>query len=329
MNRNPFARLLSVALTAALLSSCLSVQTHQRPIADATADGTAPAVATGKTARHGSGASGGIALQVFADDHARRAKTPGPRGVFIELERQEGKSFTPVFRSLEPAWSVMGLPPGEYRLRFPARLDETGAVVTLDEAPRMVKVRPGEVTEISTVLSHVNTGLVVAGVVAAVALAIFLSDHDLPLPPLPPLPPPPDVLDAVFWVSLDAATPPYGPPGEWVPAGPARRPVVTSHFPPDGARLSADRVRITFALSSPLEGSTLHSDGIAVLGEESGLLPGHTSYDGDRWWLVWEGDEDLPRDETFHVTLAADAVEDANGNELPAPVSFGFTTTPE
>ena len=110
-------------------------------------------------------------------------------------------------------------------------------------------------------------------------------------------------------------------------AGPARAPVVTSHFPPDGARVAADRVRITFALSGPLDGATLQDDGITVLGEKSGLLAGHTSYDGDRWWLVWEGDTDLPRDETLHVTLSQEAVEDMFGNELAAPVSFGFTTT--
>ncbi len=314
MIRSPLARVLASALAALLLTSCLSVQTRQRPL-------------TGAGAAKGKG-NGGIALQVFADDKAQRAKIPGPRGIFIELEHLEGKSFTPVFRSLEPAWSVMGLPPGKYRLRFPARLDEAGAVVALDEAPRLVKVRPGEVTEVATVLSHVNTGLIVAGVVAAVAVAVFLADHDLPLPPLPPLPPPPDVLDAVFWISLDPTPPIYGSPGDWVPAGPARTPVVTSHFPSDGAQISADRVRITFALSGALDAHTLKSNGITVLGESSGLLAGHTSYDGDRWWLVWEGDENLPRGETFHVTLGADAIEDLRGNELPAAVSFSFRTAP-
>jgi hypothetical protein len=185
------------------------------------------------------------------------------------------------------------------------------------------------VTEVDTVLEHVDKGLIVAGVIAAVALAVFLDSHDLPTPPLPPLPPPSDVLDAVFWISLDAATTPvYGPPGGWVAAGPARTPVVTSHFPPDGARVSADRVRITFALSGPLDAHSLKDNGITVLGEQTGLQPGHTSYDGERWWLVWEGDADLPRDESLHVTLAAEAIEDLQGNELSAPVSFAFTTAP-
>lgn len=315
MKRSPATPHFALLVAALLLNSCLSVQTRHHPIAAG-------------VGADGNDGKGGIALQVFADDDAQKAGTPGPRGLFIELERKEGARFTPVFRSLEPAWSVMGLPPGDYRLRFPARLDEEGNAVKLDEEPRAVKVLAGEVTEVDTVLEHVDKGLIVAGVIAAVALAVFLDSHDLPLPPIPPLPPPPDVLDAVFWISLDAATTPvYGPPGGWVAAGPARAPVVTSHFPPDGARVAADRVRITFALSGPLDGATLQDDGITVLGEKSGLLAGHTSYDGDRWWLVWEGDTDLPRDESLHVTLSQEAVEDMFGNELAAPVSFGFTTT--
>ncbi|MDQ1346837.1 MAG: Big 5 protein [Acidobacteriota bacterium] len=312
MRRSPLTRQLALALAALLVTSCLTVQTRQRPITDV-----------------GGGADGhgGITLKVFADDDALKAGTPGPRGLFIELERREGNHRRPVFRSLEPAWSVMGLPPGDYLLRFPARLDEEGNAVRLDEEPRLVKVQAGEVTEVDTVLEHVDKGLIVAGVIAVVALAVFLDAHDLPVPPLPPVPPPPGLLDAVFWISLDAATPPvYGPPGGWVPAGPGRTPVVTSHFPPDGARVSADRVRITFALSAPLDAHTLQDDGITILGEKSGLLAGHTTYDGDRWWLVWEGDGDLPRGETFHITLAEDAVEDLAGNELAAPVSFSFET---
>lgn len=317
MRRSRWFRHLALLLAALMVNACLTVQTRHHPIAnDAGGSG-------------GSDGKGGIALQVFADDDAHKAGTPGPRGLFIELERKEGTRFVPVFRSLEPAWSVMGLPPGEYRLRFPARLDDEGNAVKLDEDPRPVKVLAGEVTEVDTVLEHVDKGLIVAGVIAAVALAVFLDTHDLPVPPVPPIPPPPGVLDAVFWISLDAATTPvYGPPGGWVPAGPGRTPVVTSHFPPDGARVAADRVRITFALSGPLEGATLQDDAITVLGETSGLLPGHTSYDGDRWWLIWEGNEDLPRDDTFHVTLAEDAIEDLAGNELTAPVSFAFSTTP-
>ncbi len=321
MNRSLFCRQLALAVAALVLNSCLSVQTRHRPMSGAPGSGAGGAA-------DAAGDMGGIALQVFADDDAQQAGTPGPRGLFIELDRREGKRFVPVFRSLEPAWSVMGLPPGEYRLRFPARLDDQGHAVPLDEEARTVQVLAGEVTEVDTVLEHVDKGLIVAGVIAAVALAIFLDTHDLPLPPLPSIPPPPGVLDAVFWISLDAAASPIYGPGGWVSAGPERIPVVTSHFPPDGARVAADRVRITFALSAPLDAHTLKSGGITVLGETSGLLPGQTTYDGDRWWLVWEGDADLPRDETLHVTLSEEAIEDGSGHRLTAPVSFGFTTAP-
>lgn len=305
----PF-RVAALGVAALVLASCFSVQTRQRPAA----------VAGGET-------TGGIALQVFADDDARQAATPGPRGLFVELDRQEGQAFVPVFRSLEPAWSVMGLAPGKYRLRFPSRLDPAGNVQPLDERARTVKVDAGKVTEVDAVLEHVDKGLIVAGVVAAVAAAILLDDwldsHDLPTPPLPP-PPPPVVLDAIFWLSLDLADLPAAP---WIPAGPARPPVVTSHFPPDEALVAARRLRITFALSEPLDPGSVDPAGVAVLGESSGLLAGRTSYDAERWWIVWEAEGALPRGELFHVTLAEGAAEDTSGQDLAAPASFTFRTT--
>ena len=83
-----------------------------------------------------------------------------------------GPAFEPVFRSLDPAWSVLGLPPGDYRLRFPSRLDASGEPQPLDERPRAVKVRAGEVTDVDAVLEHVDKGLVVVGVIAAGEAAI-------------------------------------------------------------------------------------------------------------------------------------------------------------
>jgi hypothetical protein len=177
------------------------------------------------------------------------------------------------------------------------------------------------------VLEHVNRGLVAAGVLTAVVAAVlledWLDDHDLPLPPLPP--PPPEVVDAIFYVTLDAVTSPAEP---WQAAGPVGVPVVTSHFPPADALVAARRVRITFALSAPLDAHTLRADGVTVLGETAGLLPGTASYDADRWWLVWEPEGDLPRNELLHVTLSADAIEDLQGDALPGPTSFVFRTTP-
>ncbi|MEO8505931.1 MAG: hypothetical protein ABI609_18695, partial [Acidobacteriota bacterium] len=225
----------AAALVVLLLSSCFSVHTV----------GTHPAPAAGGT--------GGISLRVFADDGARRAQRVGPRGLSSELSRQTGKradgkaQWTTVFRSLDPAWTVMNLPPGKYRLHFPARLDEDGNVLRLDERDQLLQVKAGSVSDVTATLEHVNPAAVALGVVAAVAAAVllhdWLQDHDLPLPPLPL--PPPDLLDAAFYVTFDAGA-------GWQTGGGPAAPVATSHFPEDGAVVAAHRLRVTFALSAPV-----------------------------------------------------------------------------
>lgn len=275
--------------------------------------------ATGSRPAEGSG--GGVAVQVFADDAARRAGRPGPAGVLGELERQQGKEWVPVFRSLDPAWAAAGLPPGRYRLRFPARLDDAGNVVRLDERGKVIDVKRGAITEVQTTLEHMPAALVVVGVVtvvvAAVLLADWLQDHDLPLPP----PPPPELLDAVFYVSIDLAS-----AASWSGVSDQSPPAVTSHFPADGAVVAARRPRVVLSLSEPLNPTELEAGGVTVLGEASGLVPGQVSCDAERWWVVWQPQADLRAGDSFHVTMAADAVEDQAGNELTAPVSFAFST---
>ena len=308
-----FVRVTALATATLVLSGCLSVQTRRRP--QAGSEGTEPG-------------SGGIALRVFADDDAKRAGQPGPRGLFVELERRSGKQYEPVFRSLDPAWSVLGLPPGDYRLRFPSRLGPTGEPEPLDERPRTVKVRAGEVTEVDAVLEHVDKGLVVVGVLAAVAAAVllheWLEDNDLPVPPLPPLPPA-AIADAIFWISLDLAT-----AGDevWSPESAARPPVVTSHFPEEDALVAARAVNVTFALSEPLVGEIVDRDCVEVIGGASGIVPGAARYDDERWWIVWEPVGDLPRDDRFRSTLYADCVRDHQGVPLVENTSFEFRSAP-
>jgi len=245
-----------------------------------------------------------------------------------ELQRKDPGGWKTIFRSLDPTWTVMGLAPGNYRLAFPARLDQEGNVVKLDQRPHKLRVRAGEVLETETVLRHVSGALIAAGVVTTVAVAVllhdWLKDHDPPLPPPPPLPP--QLVAQIFYVGVDIAltapwraVPPAGVPGV---------PVVTSHFPGDGALVLAPRVRVAFALATPLVGGELAASGVTVLGEKSGLIPGVTSYDGAHVWIVWSPSDDLPRGETYHVTLAKDAVETASGDELPQATSFTFRTAP-
>jgi hypothetical protein len=298
--RRLLALLLVVGQLTLLVNGCVSVQ------------------ATGSHAASGPGA--GVAVRVFPDDSARRAGRPGPQGVLGELENKVSGRWVPVFRSIEPSWTVAGLPPGRYRLRFPARLDDSGNVVKLAETATLLDVEAGRITEVRAVLQHVPTALVVAGVVAVVvvgvAVAKALQDHDLPTPP----PLPPELAEAVFYVSMNLAF------SHWGPDSPP--PQVTSHFPADNAVVAARRPRVVLSFTQALAPTGLRADGVLVLGEKSGLVEGQVSYDREHWWVVWEPRRDLPPDDVYHVTLSRDAVTDPAGHELVAPVTFSFRTAP-
>jgi hypothetical protein len=299
--RGAWARPTALLLVAATAFGCLSVRAKGRPA---------------------EGPGGAVALRLYADDAARRAGHPSPAGVLTELERAEGDGWRSVFRSLSPAWTVMGLPEGRYRLRFPARLAEDGSAVRLDEADTAVEVASGEVTEVEAVLEHVSPAAVAVGVAGAVVAAVllhdWLQDHDLPLPK----PPPEVVVDAALYFVFD-----FRADSEvWHDAG-GPRVVVTSHFPEADAVVAARRLRVVFALSAPVDGHRLDPQGVTVLAEQAGLVPGELSYEDATGCLVWEPAEELPRDDVLHVTLAPEALEDAAGVDLPAPVSFSFKTT--
>lgn len=297
MTKRTIALVLVIGQLALSLSGCLSVQTT--------------------TTRPAKGPGGGVAVQVFADDSARRAGKPSPAGIMGELDRKESANWVPVFRSLNPAWTVAGLPPGAYRVRFPARLDEAGNVVRLEGNATDVKVTEGKITDVNAVLDHVDTALIVAGVVAAVLIAKYVHDHGLPDPP----PPPPGLLDAVFYVSIDIAAGPG-----WTGVAHRLPPTITSHFPSNDALVAARRPRVIFSFSEPLRPQDVKPDGVTVLGEANGLVPGQLSYDTQNWWVVWQPQADLAPGDTFHVTLAKDAVEDVAGNEPATPTTFTFKT---
>jgi hypothetical protein len=297
MRRRVIVMVLILGQLTLALSGCLSVQAT--------------------TTRPSQGPGGGVAVQVFQDDAARRAGRPGPSGIMGELDRREYDRWAPVFRSLNPAWAVAALLPGTYRVRFPARLDDAGSVVRLGENTTEFKVQEGKITDVSAVLDHVDTALVVAGVVAAVLIAKYVHDHGLPQPP----PPPPGLLDAVFYVSFNVVTGPG-----WTGFADKLPPTVTSHFPASDALVAARRPRVVLAFSEPLLPQALSSEGVSVLGEASGLVPGQVSYDAQNWWVVWQPAADLAPGDTIHVTLAKDAVKDLAGNEPKAPTTFTFKT---
>lgn len=302
---SPFRRAVAGSLALLLLGGCLSVRSRQ--------------------ARGEPGEGGGVSVVVYADDDARRAGVPGPPGVASQLACWQDGEWVPVFRSLQPTWTVTGLPAGRCRLSFPARFDDGGHLQSLDEKSRVVRVRDGEVTEAEATLRHVSTGLVVAGVavgvVAAVLLHEWLDDHDLPTPPLPHEPPW-WLADIAAHVVIDLAlTPrqvaigPYGP-----------GPVVSGHHPANHATVDAGLDEIVFALAQPLDLARLASGGVEVTTARGDRVSGYLQYDADRWWLVWRADAPLPAHETFRVRLAADAVTDVHGRGFPAEVGFTFST---
>ena len=60
----------------------------------------------------------GVRVAVFADDDARDAGLVLDESISGVLERKERGGWIPVFRTLEPVWTVAGLSPGRYRVRF-------------------------------------------------------------------------------------------------------------------------------------------------------------------------------------------------------------------
>ncbi len=305
MLHHRFIRPLALTLATLLLASCFSTQAvGHRPSA---------------------GRGGGVSVQVFADDDSREAGQIIEGGVVGELERWDEGTWVPVFHSLDSRWTVLGLKPGKYRVRFPSRLDEEGREVRLEGKPKVVRVRADQVTEVETVLEHVPPALVAAGVVTAVVAAVllwdWLDDHNLPKPPLPH--PPPALVDAVFHVAVEAA---IASDDRALPPG-VTPPFVTSHFPEDGDLVAARRVRVTFTLSEPIDTKEIDPDAVRVEGERSGLIPGRVTYDPAHWWLAWEPLDDLPRDDSFTATVVSGAVEDLLGAALEEDASFEFRTT--
>lgn len=264
----------------------------------------------------------GVRVAVFEDDDARDAGRVLDEPIAGVLERREHGGWTPVFRTLEPVWTVAGLTPGRYRVRFDLALDPAGQPEALDRpVVETFDVRAGEIVEVEVILDHVSPAAVAAGAVAVVLAAVllheWLDDLDLPTPPAPPT----WAVETAFWITLDLAA----QPAVWVPRD--LSPQVTSHFPRDGDLVAADRVRVIFALSEPIDAASLHPDAVRVETEDGELVPGRIAWDPSRWWLTWEPEEDLPRDRSFVVTLGAGTVVDAAGEPLRATETFEFATT--
>lgn len=300
-----FRKVVALVVLSSFTVGCVSVKTT----------GTQPA----------RGEGGGLQVSVFPDDEARKARIPGPREVASELARHENGRWIPIFKSLSPSWAVTDLPPGKYRVHFTSVLDETGQPRALDSRPKTLRIRKGEVTQVETTLEHVSKGWIVAGVFTAVVAAVLLADalDDLPVPPLPS----PELVELAVVatdITLEIAA-----AEAWSHEGPvARAPIVTSHFPEDGALVAARHLRVVFAVSEPLAPGVLFPEAVTVEAEQAGFVAGTVSYDPENWWIVWEPEAELPRGDVLHVFLDGRALRDFHGNEAADSARFSFETTP-
>lgn len=300
-------------LVAALLvfsfAGCLSTKVKVR--SDGTSDGA------------------GVLVRVFADADASKAGRTEASGTLVELFSL-GKRGEETFlhRSLAGEWGVSRLPPGKYRLRVVAVLDEGGNIRETRSGDRQTdfSVKDGETAEIKIILKKTPTGLIVAVsvtvIVFMVALAIILGKNDV-RPPSPGavlsrLPPPPLLLPRVI----------IAPHLWYVPVGGehARErsapPRVTSVLPDPGAVVLARRVIPTLTLSQPLEEGRIRPDSILMLGSKSGLVPGATTV--HRGLLRFGPSRDLVPGETITVTLRAEGVVNPDGVRLESDFSWSF-----
>jgi len=270
------------------------------------------------------GELGAVRVAVFQDDDARRVGRLLGEPIAGVLEMRRGDRWEPVFRSIEPSWAVTGLVPGRYRVRFDQTIDGQGQPEDLEKPVRLeVRAGGGEAVDVELVLDHVSTGAMIAGaaavVVAAVLLHEWLDDHDLPRPPLPR---PSWALDAAFSITLETA----GPRPVWTPEQGA--PQITSHFPRAGSVVDADRLRVLFVLSEPIDGDLLDDSSVEVVDADGVEIPGRVRWDRRQWWLIWEPLEPLPRGARLSVLLRAAEIADSTGLRLAGPTGFDFETAP-
>lgn len=294
----PVARLLLVALAPLALDGCVSIGVSRTAL-DSPPGASAPL-------------AGALAVSVFERAGDRDAGRVASFPVLSELSRLTDLGEEGVGRSMAPAWSLLDLPPGKYRLRVTRRLTAEGDIEALENpGDKTFEVSAGEKTTVSIVLKKVPVFWIVVAaltVVALVILAIAGSRHGH-LPPPPPLPLPP-----VFVV-----IPLGGHDEAGMPA-----PAAADVFPAKGSMVSARRVTVTFLLSAPLAPDGVGENAVLALGSKSGEIAGAVSYlprDGLLRFSPWR---DFAPGETVTVTLDLSKLRGAGGQEGSGKVSTTF-----
>jgi hypothetical protein len=291
-------------------------------------------LATSVQVRSGNGDTAGVLVTVFADADAAKAGRANANGTLIEIFRLEGGKEVFLQRSLAGEWGLDGLPPGKYRVRVVAVLDDGGNIreVRSGDQETDLKLKPGQTAEVKVILKKTPTGLIVAAtitvIVVVVALAILMHERDIPIPPPPPvdllLPPAPLLHPVVMASELVIWPVPVGPPPG---PGDAPRyefppPRVTSVFPTPGSVTASRRVTPTATISQPLDLRHLRPDNILAIGSLSGMITGVTrEVDG---LLRFEPDRDLVPGEMVTITIRAGGVVNEAGRRMTEDFSWSF-----
>ncbi len=270
----------------------------------------------------------GVLVRVYADADAAKARRTDASGTLTELyslDKRGNETF--VQRSLAGEWGVSQLPPGKYRVKVVAVLDEGGHIRETRSGDRETEfsVKEGQTAEVKIIQKKTPTGLIVAVtatvIVLVAAIAIIMGQNDI-RPPSPGavlahLPPPPPIPRIVFapeiWV---------GPVDGGYRRERSAPPQVTSVFPEPGSVVAARRVLPTLTLSQPIDETKVGPDTILMLGSKSGMVPGATKV--HRGLLRFETSRDLVPGETVTVTVRAHGVANPDGTRLESDFSWSF-----
>ncbi len=275
-----------------------------------------------------------VLVQVFQNADAEKAGNANAPGTLTELYRiVDGKEVF-LQRSLATQWGIDNLEPGQYRIRVPAVIDNSGNIRETRSGDRVTdfEVRTGQTTVVKVTLKKTPTGLIIAAIITivfiVVAIALLMGERNVKLPrppriPVPgphhfPLPVPVIAAHELFIVSTVAVHP--GPRVQ-TPA-----PRVTSVIPGPGTSVSSGIVTPTLTFSQPINNQRVGPRTIKMLGSKSGLISGTSVYENGL--IRFMPEKSLVPGETVTVSVYAGGVVNLNGKRMAKDFSWIFTVSP-
>jgi len=303
-----------VSLSPLALDGCVSVGVKRSQLEEA------PAAETGAAAAPEKKTTGAVEVLIFERQGDVESFRLVPYPVLSEIYRADGSNLTLVGRSMSPMWAIPEIAAGSYRILVTKRIDENGDIEPLkDPRGKGFDLKAGQKATLRVVLKKVPTGLIILGVVAAVAL-IYFGTKELASGHLPPFPlVPPDVVVGVVMWAVDQA--PTGPrPSAATGPGPSAADV----FPANGSIVAARRVTVNFLVDVPLAPDGIDADAVLALGTLSGAIPGTVSYRAEDQLVRFTPERDFTPGESVTVTLDFEKLKGPGGRSGEGKVSTTF-----